>query len=739
MNSSENKKHSLSNLLPQLFGISATSIGFVALLGWILDFPLLASFGAHLIPMAPSTAILFIVFGLVLLFRNRYSQSRGVYVAGMVLGSMGAIISLLLFTLSSSGIYSRVEFFGISIEGAMGGVPIGHMSPLTAFCFIVAAFSLLAMLTSSAGRPKRAIAALVLASIVVATSLVLMLAYLFGRPLFYGGEFIPPALSTSLAFLLLALGLTTSAGLQVWPLRRVKESTASGELYILAFVFVALTTGIVTIGYFYYSHYQRQYRMEIERQLSAIADLKTDQIARWRKERLGDAATIYKNVSFSELVRRSLERPNNPDAQKRLRLWIDEIREANQYDRICLYDAGIVERLSDPEEIVSTDSIFLHRASEVLRTQQVAFQDFYKDTQNGRIYLNILIPILDDRNTHRVIGILAMRIDPELYLYPLIKGWPIPTRSAETLIIRREENDALFLNELKFQKNTALTLRIPLNQGNVAAIRAVRGEKGIIEGIDYRGVPVIAYVRTIPNSPWFLVAREDISEVFSPLQERLWMMVIFTCIVIVGAGASVGLVWRHQRAGFYREKFEAAEALVQSQNRYRSLFENMIEGYAYCKMFFNNGKPADFMYVEVNHAFERLTELKNVAGKKVSEVMPGIKESNPELFEIYGRVALTGNPEKFETYVEPLGIWFSVTVYSPTKEYFVAVFNNITERKRAEEEQQKFSRAVEQTGDSIVITNKDGIIEYVNPAFEKLTRYTKEEGTRQNAENTKVW
>lgn len=125
--------------------------------------------------------------------------------------------------------------------------------------------------------------------------------------------------------------------------------------------------------------------------------------------------------------------------------------------------------------------------------------------------------------------------------------------------------------------------------------------------------------------------------------------------------------------------------LSDSEKRYRSLFENMLEGFAYCKILYDHDNPADFIYIDVNNAFEKLTGLKNVVGKKVSEVIPGIKESNPELFEIYGRVALTGKPERFEIYLESLGIWLSIAVYSPGKEYFVAVFDNITERKLAEE------------------------------------------------------
>ena len=128
----------------------------------------------------------------------------------------------------------------------------------------------------------------------------------------------------------------------------------------------------------------------------------------------------------------------------------------------------------------------------------------------------------------------------------------------------------------------------------------------------------------------------------------------------------------------------AEDALLESEERRRSLFENMLDGYAYCKMLFNHDQPQGFIYIDVNPAFERLTGLKDIVGQEVSQVIPGIQDSNPELFEIYGRVALTGKPERVETYVPSLGIWFSISVFSPAKEYFAAVFENITERKKAE-------------------------------------------------------
>jgi len=133
------------------------------------------------------------------------------------------------------------------------------------------------------------------------------------------------------------------------------------------------------------------------------------------------------------------------------------------------------------------------------------------------------------------------------------------------------------------------------------------------------------------------------------------------------------------------ERKRAEEALSESEKRYRSLFENMLEGFAYCRMLYDDhGSPVDFVYLDTNSAFGRLIGLENVKGKRVTEIIPGIKESNPELFETCGRVALTGKPERFEIELTPLKLWLSVSVYGMERECFVAVFDDITVRKRAE-------------------------------------------------------
>lgn len=136
------------------------------------------------------------------------------------------------------------------------------------------------------------------------------------------------------------------------------------------------------------------------------------------------------------------------------------------------------------------------------------------------------------------------------------------------------------------------------------------------------------------------------------------------------------------------ENMNTEERLKASEERYRSLFSNMIDGFAFCKMIFDEeNKPVDFVYLEINSAFEKITGLKRelVVGKKVTQAIPDIKDANPELFEIYGRVALTCKEERFEVHFKPLSMWLSISVYCPQKGYFAAVFEDITKRKQTQE------------------------------------------------------
>jgi len=175
----------------------------------------------------------------------------------------------------------------------------------------------------------------------------------------------------------------------------------------------------------------------------------------------------------------------------------------------------------------------------------------------------------------------------------------------------------------------------------------------------------------------------------------------------------------------------AEKALRQSEAMYHSLFDNMLNCFAHCRMLFEGETPLDFVYLSVNDAFTKQTGLTDVVGKRVTEVIPGIRDSDPELFERYGRVARTGEPERFEIYLESLQTWFWVSVYSPARDHFIAVFDVITERKLAEQalraSEERLDLALRGANDGLWDWNlKTGEL-YLSPRWKSMLGYADED------------
>mgnify|MGYP005852651005 CR=1 FL=1 len=156
--------------------------------------------------------------------------------------------------------------------------------------------------------------------------------------------------------------------------------------------------------------------------------------------------------------------------------------------------------------------------------------------------------------------------------------------------------------------------------------------------------------------------------------------------------------------------------LYLSRKRYKSLFDNMIDGFANHRMVYGpDGRPEDYVFLEVNQAFERLTGLKNVIDKPVTQVISGIKNDTADWIGVYGKVAATGQPVQLENYSESLKKWFSISAYSPFPNQFATIFEDITYKKAIqtalEKSESRFRLLADTSGRLLASDNPRKLIE----------------------------
>ncbi len=307
------------------------------------------------------------------------------------------------------------------------------------------------------------------------------------------------------------------------------DKIANTDHLRLATIFSLVVIGLIGLGVYYYRYEADRIRSDKFEDISVIASLKTGSINEWRRERLADLRRVP-SPNLKREMARFIQSPTDSRARAALQAQLSINRKGAVYADALFLDTKGNILLSDNPDPGPVGQATMKAMEASLKDRKGVLSSLYRDPE-GIIYIDALAPIPDNRG--KPAAIVVLRSKAEDYLFPLVQKRYSSSKTIETLLVRRDGDSVLFLNELRHKPDAALNLRVPLTDITLPAVHAVLGNYGRFVGRDYRGEEVLATLQPVPESPWFIVTKVDAEEVLAEVKYRAWAITIIVVLLIL--------------------------------------------------------------------------------------------------------------------------------------------------------------------------------------------------------------
>jgi len=343
----------------------------------------------------------------------------------------------------------------------------------------------------------------------------------------------------------------------------------------LVLVFVALALIVPLIGLAIVKIHIPQAELDAYRNLEAIAKLKAEQIENWLDERRGDGEILAGDNAFAVQVNQFIRHKQDAELSKLILDRFEHVLTSYHYTKILLLDARGRLLLSSGEDVTAAP-VLPGLLRQALDSKQVQRRNIYRD-EEGHIHLEWAVPlVVSGAQGERAVAVVVLRVTAQRFIFPLIRKWPSISASAETLLVRRDGESVLFLNELRHRKDLPMTIRLPVSEPVLPAAVAIRASQpGTVRGMDYRGAEVLAAYRPVAGTHWHIVAKIDRDEILAPMWDMVYWIGLVAFIAISAIMAALLLLWRQQqRAQRLALTVQLAAATQESEERFRKITES---------------------------------------------------------------------------------------------------------------------------------------------------------------------
>lgn len=384
---------------------------------------------------------------------------------------------------------------------------------------------------------------------------------------------------------------------------------------VLALLFFFIVTG----GHLYYKREAQKIQMEKYQDLAAIAQEKARFVTSWLTARARDAARPSKSSFFRKAMEEWLKDPAQPSQLEAWKKRLSLEKEDFGYDDVLVLAPDGWRVLLSAKEDPDPVELFTREAASMARKIKGPVLSEPYMCSKGTIHLDVVSPVFT-LDGEELLAFWVLRADLGKSFYPSVQSWPTPSFSAETLIVKQEGDHVLFLNQLGHSPKSALSLRIPLEHKELPAVQAILGRTGMFLGKDYRGVEVLADLRPISGTSWFMVTKMDGSEILEEASYRGAVVALFVAFTLLLFGSILALWVRHSRARLWKKLYSSEHELRLAHEGLRTIL------YSIGDAVIATDKKGDVRLM--NPVAEALTgwEEKEATGRNLEEVFRIINE-----------------------------------------------------------------------------------------------------------------
>ncbi len=357
----------------------------------------------------------------------------------------------------------------------------------------------------------------------------------------------------------------------------IKDSNSTTNIWQVITLIGVTSVLLIAGAFFYFSYESKSIRSNKHREIQAIAEMKIQQLIQWHQDRTADVTVISQSPFFQKKIKAWVGNRKDLSLRKELIERLSLPQKKYLYENIFISSPSGKLLLTLDDKLVKIDDAASLKIIEASEKKQLTFTDLYKGQLHNKIHYDIIAPIIDDRNV--TVAALIFRVDPNVYLFPLIKRWPTPSKTSETFIFRKDGDSIQYLTGLRRLKNTDLNFRIPLTEKDDPAVQAVLGNNGIYEGKDYHGNEMIlSYMAPVPGTRWYIAAQINQSEVYEDLYLRALTIIIFTLGLILLVSAGLILIYRTRQRNIFMGLFVKEKELRKSHEEFKTILYSIGDG-----------------------------------------------------------------------------------------------------------------------------------------------------------------